>query len=112
MPEKDMPTTIAGLPVRWMRAAVEIPYGSPVTPAHKGKACGVAFDLDSMCGVARRGGRSPYGYAPGEMVPVQRAGGIKTQLAADTTLMLHGVQHRLLASEPHYFQLAEGRIVG
>ena len=45
------------------------------------------------------------------MVPIQTGGGVKAQLAADTTLMLGGVQHRLLAAESHYFQLADGRIV-
>ncbi|WBO20988.1 hypothetical protein [Sphingomonas abietis] len=112
MPDMDLPTTIAGVPVTWLRAATEIPYGSPVLPVHRGKACAIAFDLDKMTGVARRGGDSPYGYAPGEMVPIQTGGGIKAQLAVDTDLMIGGIQRRLLASEPHYFQLERGRIVG
>lgn len=108
----DRPATIAGVPVEWLPAAAEIPYGSPVLPVHSGKACAIAFDLSKMSGIARRGGASPYGYAPGEMVPIQTGGGIKAQLAADADLVIGGVQRRLLASEPHYFQLRAGRIVG
>jgi hypothetical protein len=108
----ELPSVIAGVPVEWLPAATEIPYGSPVLPVHKGAACAIAYDLDKMTGVARRGGRSPHGYAPGDMVPIQVGGGIRAQLAADTEIKLGGVMVRLLASEPHYFQLQGGRIVG
>jgi len=112
MAHDALPSEIAGCPVRWLPAAAEIPYGSPVATVHNGKAAAIAFDLGTMIGVARRGGLSEHGYAPGEMVPIQTGRGILVQLAADTDLKIDGVLHRLLANQAHYFQLRDGRIVG
>ena len=100
------------LDLKHLPASAEIPYGSPVRATRRGLSCAIATTLADMIGVARRGGRSEHGYVQGEVVEIQRNHGIKTVLAADADLTIAGVMRRLLASEPHYFQLQDGRIVG
>lgn len=90
-------------------AAERIPYGSPVIVT--GATCAISADLAQMDGVAIRGGAWEDAYDAGEVVQIQTDGGIKMVLAHNAEVAVNGILSRLLASEPHYVTLSEGKIV-
>jgi hypothetical protein len=90
-------------------AAERIPYGSPVKV--NGTECRVCTSLAEMDGVASRYGRGDDAYQPGEVVKIKTDGGIRIALAVDGDVVFKGILTRLLASEPNYITLQNGKII-
>jgi hypothetical protein len=91
-------------------AAERLPYGVPVRSDSDGLR--ISTKLTDMCGVARRGDANRDAWEAGDMVDYATDGPIRTDIVADVSLVLGGIERRLLRAEPHCFTLSGGKIIG